>query len=119
MAKDRSWKLVLRCYACDRRFAVHGLTVDRLAIVAEIAPCPHCSARPTIVPATDTTQENQLHRIIDLSEEAGPIYRKDPGDDTWHFSEECSKWPTDKYDERETPPGGQLCNECKSKPDGD
>ncbi len=42
------------------------------------------------------------------------IYRRKRNGDTWHFSSDCSEWPSSNYDEQEPPPlTGALCNECK------
>jgi hypothetical protein len=45
----------------------------------------------------------------------GATYRRKKGSDTWHFTGSCSKWPTSNYDEQESPPRGELCNECLAK----
>lgn len=43
-------------------------------------------------------------------------YRRVKGRDAWHWCNNCSKWPTKDYEERNTKPtSGELCNECKSK----
>lgn len=42
-------------------------------------------------------------------------YRRKKGSDTWHFCKNCSKWPTEDYEVRNTKPEGELCNECRSK----
>ncbi len=45
------------------------------------------------------------------------VFRRRKGSyDTWHFCINCSKWPTQDYEERYTEPSeGEKCNECKSK----
>lgn len=44
------------------------------------------------------------------------IYRKSKAEDSWHVCRNCSKWPTEDYDENPiNPETGQLCNECKSR----
>ena len=43
------------------------------------------------------------------------IYRKAINSQVWHFSAECSTWPTSNYIESESsqqPEDGQLCSEC-------
>jgi hypothetical protein len=44
-------------------------------------------------------------------------YRKKRGRDTWHWCQNCSNWPTSDYDEKDTKPSGELCNECRGKED--
>jgi hypothetical protein len=56
-AKD--WDAVLRCHHCRGRFTVHKLPLKRIALVPQIASCPHCTARAS-APA------KKLHQIIDL-----------------------------------------------------
>jgi hypothetical protein len=44
------------------------------------------------------------------------MYRKAPGEDTWHFCYNCSDWPTINYIELPAAPKtGELCNECEAK----
>ena len=43
-------------------------------------------------------------------------YRRARGRDTWHWSPDCSHWPTFDYEEQQSKPAtGELCNECRSK----
>src|SRR5687767_9517779 len=46
-------------------------------------------------------------------------FRRLRGSDTWHFSEQCSNWPTAGYraykGDGEEPGDGEFCNECISK----
>jgi len=47
-------------------------------------------------------------------------YRKRKWSDTWHWCQDCSKWPTDDYDRQclplgQRPSNGELCEECKAK----
>jgi glycosyltransferase involved in cell wall biosynthesis len=42
-------------------------------------------------------------------------FRRRREDDTWHFCNNCSRWPTEDYEEQEiTPPTGE-CSECRLK----
>src|SRR6185436_19937300 len=46
-------------------------------------------------------------------------YRRTNQGDTWHWREDCSRWPTEGYYRSELlPRSGYLCVECKCK-DGD
>lgn len=67
MASNKRWTLTLRCYACNGKFSICALEMERVSVLAEIAPCPHCSAKPVI----DYEQEIKLHRIFDLIPEMG------------------------------------------------
>ncbi|MGH7834192.1 MAG: hypothetical protein ACREQK_11150 [Candidatus Binatia bacterium] len=45
-------------------------------------------------------------------------YRKKLDQDIWHFSSNCSNYPTTNYYLQFTRPStGELCKECKSKSD--
>ena len=41
----QDWDAVLRCHNCRGRFTVRKLPLKRIALVPQIAPCPHCAAR--------------------------------------------------------------------------
>ena len=69
--RRKSWTMVLRCYECRGRFAVGKVTVDRLALAAQVAPCVHCGAPP------DATTWMKMHHILDLREDT---YRSTPSD---------------------------------------
>jgi len=56
-AKD--WDAVLRCHRCSGRFTIHHLPLKRIALVPQIASCPHCAAR-------SSTAAKKLHHIVDL-----------------------------------------------------
>ncbi|HTM08914.1 MAG TPA: hypothetical protein VL754_11035 [Verrucomicrobiae bacterium] len=56
-AKD--WDAVLRCHSCSRRFTIRSLPLKRIALVPQIASCPHCDAR-------SSTAAKKLHHIVDL-----------------------------------------------------
>jgi hypothetical protein len=66
--RRKSWTVVLRCYACQRRFSVGKITVDRLALVPQATPCAHCGAQP------DATTWMQVHHIMDLREDTNRTY---------------------------------------------
>jgi hypothetical protein len=106
----RTWMLVLRCYACGDKFTVYRLSWDRLLLLPQILPCPHCSARPQIAQL-----RSSLHQVVDLQEDVFAVYRKAVDEDTWHFSEDCSKWPRRDYLVLEAKPRNELCNECRAK----
>jgi hypothetical protein len=55
----QDWDAVLRCHNCSGRFTVRKLPLKRIALVPQIAPCPHCAARAS-APA------KKLHQIVDL-----------------------------------------------------
>jgi uncharacterized protein (DUF433 family) len=45
-------------------------------------------------------------------------YRRRRGQDTWHWCQNCSSWPTTDYEEKKNskrPRTGELCNECRGK----
>ncbi|SRR5258705_731520 len=110
-----TWTLVLRCYQCGGKFTSHRLTLDKVTALPITAPCPYCGARPVVAPV-DSPAATKMHGIFDLKEEAIRTYRKPAGEDTWHFSESCSKWPSESYIELDVRPMQvELCNECKCK----
>ncbi|HEY2986915.1 MAG TPA: hypothetical protein VGL11_04265 [Candidatus Binatia bacterium] len=116
MATATAWTIVLRCYNCNGKFTVRHLALDRVSAVALVTPCPHCSARPSIVAGPQSKEKSKLHGIFDLKEEVEAAYRKIAGGDTWHFDHNCSQWPLADYVELEIPPSvGEYCNECKAK----
>jgi hypothetical protein len=44
------------------------------------------------------------------------MYRRRSNRVTWHWCQNCSKWPTTDYEERDRKPGrGELCNQCRAK----
>ncbi len=55
----QAWDAVLRCHSCSGRFTARNLPLKRIALVPQIAPCPHCSARASAA-------TNKLHQIVDL-----------------------------------------------------
>jgi hypothetical protein len=40
------------------------------------------------------------------------LFRRGHGSPTWHFCRNCSRWPTDDYDEETQEPKTGLCSEC-------
>ena len=45
-----------------------------------------------------------------------PIYRRRRGSDTWHWCTNCSNWPTEDFEKRNTKPiSGELCIQCRAK----
>lgn len=45
----------------------------------------------------------------------GSYYRKNLDKNIWHFSKECSNWPTSNYQVSYTKPKDEeLCDECKA-----
>ncbi|HEY1371793.1 MAG TPA: hypothetical protein VGH50_04930 [Candidatus Binatia bacterium] len=55
----QDWDAVLRCHNCGGHFSVRKLPLKRIALVPQIAPCPHCAARASAA-------AKKLHRIVDL-----------------------------------------------------
>src|SRR5689334_19957709 len=44
------------------------------------------------------------------------VYRKYPESETWHFTPDCSQWPSEKFIALDVEPRvGQVCNECRAK----
>lgn len=44
-------------------------------------------------------------------------YRKKKGSDTYHWCTNCRNWPKDDFNEYDSKPSGEQCNECKGKQD--
>ncbi|SRR5258706_16178339 len=109
MPWGKTWTLVLRCYKCSGKFTFRQLTMDIVSVMPITTPCPHCGARPDI-----GSHETKLHGISDLRELEN-CFRKPAAEETWHFSEDCAKWPTENYVELDMSPKGEICNECKVK----
>jgi hypothetical protein len=57
----KEWDAVLRCHRCSGRFTIHHLPLKRIALVPQVASCPHCEAR-------SSTASKKLHQIITLSQ---------------------------------------------------
>ena len=55
----KEWDAVLRCHRCSGRFTIRNLPLKRIALLPQVASCPHCAA-PSSVAA------KKLHLIIDL-----------------------------------------------------
>jgi rRNA maturation endonuclease Nob1 len=70
--RQKSWTVVLRCYACQRRFSVGKITLDRLALAPQATPCAHCGAQP------DATTWMKVHHIMDLREDTNRTNSSDP-----------------------------------------
>jgi len=70
--RQKSWTVVLRCYACQRRFSVGKITLDRLALAPQITPCAHCGAQ------SDVTTSMKVHHIMDLREDTNRTNYSDP-----------------------------------------
>jgi len=114
MASTKIWTVILRCYACRGKFTLRHLTLERVLTLTLVTPCPHCGARPSIASGYYSDERSSVHRIFDLREEAAATYRKIPNADTWHFSQNCSGWPSGDYLELDLMPVvGELCNECR------
>jgi hypothetical protein len=67
--RQKEWTLVLRCYQCSRRFEVKQIPLDRIALMAQVTPCTHCSAQPIIAPQEQLETRRRLHRILDLRQD--------------------------------------------------
>ncbi|HEY3305741.1 MAG TPA: hypothetical protein VGL70_19620 [Candidatus Binatia bacterium] len=67
MPPARIWKAVLQCHACTRIFTLTGLLTDQINDLQSTRICPHCAARPIVVPGPPSN--SKLHRLIDLREE--------------------------------------------------
>jgi hypothetical protein len=109
------WTLVLRCHACGGKFTLRHLGLERVYLVPQVTPCPHCDARPRIS-LQGSREHSELHHIFDLREEMEPVYRKTRDDSAWHFSHQCTHWPVRDYlvlDVR--PRESDICGECRVK----
>ncbi|HEY1371508.1 MAG TPA: hypothetical protein VGH50_03500 [Candidatus Binatia bacterium] len=71
--RQKCWTVVLRCYACNRRFAVAHVPLDRLALAPQVMRCLHCDAQPRL------GRDGRLHRIIDLRQEKSGSSSFGPG----------------------------------------
>jgi hypothetical protein len=71
--------------------------------------CPACGAAPILEPGRDS----RLHRLIDFTNDWEIVYRKPTRVDLWHFTSECSRWPSSDFIEINARPRlGTLCVEC-------
>jgi hypothetical protein len=62
--RQKTWTVVLRCRACQRRFAIKRVPIDRLALAPQVMHCTFCGAQPHLSP-----DGRELHHIIDMREE--------------------------------------------------
>jgi hypothetical protein len=100
---------------CSGKFTLRHLNLERVLTLTLITPCPHCGARPSIASGHGSNEHSSVHRIFDLQQESTATYRKIPDADTWHFTQNCSRWPSGDYLELDIPPiVGEICNECKA-----
>ena len=103
---------MLRCYACAEPFLVSHVDIERVKMLPGICPCPACRARPILEPG----RESRLHRLVDFTNEWETVYRMEPRLELWHFSPECSRWPSSDFIELNTRPRlGHICIECVAK----
>lgn len=58
--RQTSWTVVLRCFRCQRSFAVSKVTLDNFALPPQVIPCLHCGAQPSVSP------NPRLHKIIEV-----------------------------------------------------
>jgi DNA-directed RNA polymerase subunit RPC12/RpoP len=63
MSQEKLWTIVLRCYNCSGKFTLVGVTFHKLTILPLVAPCPHCDARPVILPRES---DSRMHIVFDL-----------------------------------------------------
>jgi hypothetical protein len=57
---QKRWTVVLRCFRCQRSFAVSKVTIDSFALPPQVIPCRHCGAQPSISP------QLRLHKIVEM-----------------------------------------------------
>jgi len=67
--RQKTWTVVLRCRACQRRFAVKSVPIDRLALAPQVMHCVYCGAQPHL---SGDGASGQFHKIIDMREETAP-----------------------------------------------
>jgi hypothetical protein len=60
-----SWSVVLRCFRCQRSFAVSKAMLDNFALPPQVIPCRHCGAQPSV------SSSPHLHKIIEVRHDAG------------------------------------------------
>jgi len=115
----RWWDLIhdLRRYLPDRELGrlVRRLSEDLLTGPSLVTPpLVRTPERPVDKePEEDDGQGGAARRV---SVPGTGTFRQREGSDTWHFCQNCSNWPTEDFDERETKPtSDDLCNECRAK----
>lgn len=68
----------------------------------------------TLVPA-EPVRKASTRSAIPLKPGGLMVWRQATGDNAWHFTDRCSRWPTELFAERATRPNtGHLCDECIS-----
>src|SRR5437870_12413782 len=111
MASRTKWTIAIRCHLCHGKFALRHLELDSVFISPLTTFCPYCHSQLHITSGPNHARYAYLQRI-DLREETESIYRKTSGSYVWHFSEDCSRWPTDAYVQLEIQPDvGEICGE--------
>jgi hypothetical protein len=65
--RQKTWTVILRCRACQRRFAVRSVPIDRLALAPQVMHCAFCGAQPHL---SGDGGPGALHKIIDMWEES-------------------------------------------------
>ncbi len=115
MARRTQWTISIRCHHCQQRFTLRHLELDYVFYSPLVTFCPHCCTQLHIGSGPGGRDQTYLRRI-DLREESESVYRRSPGGSLWHFSENCSGWPTGEYLQIEMEPDlGEICGECKAK----
>jgi hypothetical protein len=67
--RQGTYSLVLRCHKCKTLFHISGLPIERIALIPQVTPCPHCSAYSVTDPAKIFSSRDTLHQIVDLKKE--------------------------------------------------
>jgi hypothetical protein len=63
-AGEGKWTVVLRCQECGTRFTISRLSTERIPLLPQVVPCPHCSAQS--VSQSPSQGPKKLHRILDV-----------------------------------------------------
>jgi hypothetical protein len=64
-----TWTIILRRHSCGKRFALQKIPLERISLIPQVSPCPHCAAKSVIAAGPEDEAKSKLHRIIDLREE--------------------------------------------------
>src|SRR5688500_6250058 len=103
MASQTKWTIAIRCYLCHHKFKLRHLELDTVFVAPLVTFCPHCGTQLHITSGPSSPGQTHWHRI-DLREETESIYRKTSDSYLWHFSENCTLWPTNDYLQMEMQP---------------
>jgi hypothetical protein len=57
---ERSWNVVIACYACQVKFEISGVEREKISWLPLLTPCPQCGAKSI------RDSKSATHRVVEL-----------------------------------------------------